>query len=117
MPQINADGAGQWLQDYGKATGDVPAGGKTVSTALLLTDMEYIEVSNLEITNRRVDNEYDDGLTYNDENALDRTGVASVAKNNGTLYHIVLDSPLILTFPGIATTKKRAMVGFYFSAF
>ena len=50
MPQINADGAGQWLQDYGKATGDVPAGGKTVSTALLLTDMEYIEGSTVGVS-------------------------------------------------------------------
>ena len=116
MPQINADGAGQWLQDYGKATGDVPAGGKTVSTALLLTDMEYIEVSNLEITNRRVDNEYDDGLTYNDENALDRTGVASVAKNNGTLDHIVLDNLYIHDVQGNVYNKQTVNGGIYFIA-
>ncbi len=117
MPQINANGAGQWHQDYGRETGDVPAAGKTVSTALLLTDMEYIKVSDLEITNRRIDgNAYDDGLEYNDQNALDRTGVASVARNNGTLDCIVLDNLYIHDVQGNVYNKQTVNGGIYFIA-
>lgn len=52
--------------------------------------MEYIEVRGLELTNDRQEGD-DDGKAYNDFNVMDRTGVAGVAQNKGTINHIVLD--------------------------
>lgn len=118
-PQINTNGWGQWKQNYrnDKAVGDMPAGGKTVSTALLLNDVEYIEVSSLEITNDRDrDGGYNDGKAYNAEDALDRTGVASMAKNNGTLDHIVLRDLYIHDVDGNVYNKQSVNGGIYFVA-
>ena len=53
-PQINANGKGVWYQDFGKALDNKQHKYKgDVSSAVLLDDVEYIEIRGLEITNYR----------------------------------------------------------------
>ena len=92
-PQINTNGRGQWELNYGK-----PLDNKnhkwhgTVSSSILLKDVEYVEISGLEITNDRdTANDPEKDMEYNNSAVMDRTGVAGVAKDKGTLDQIVLD--------------------------
>ena len=90
-PQINANGKGVWYQDYGNRLDNTWHKYQgNVSSTILLEDVEYIEVRGLELTNDRQEGD-DDGKAYNDFNVMDRTGVAGVAQNKGTINHIVLD--------------------------
>lgn len=117
MPQINANGKGVWYQDFGKPLDNANHKYKgNVSTALLLNDVEYIEISDLEITNDR-DKGIDDadkGLAYNDQNVMDRTGVASCTSNIGTADHIVLDNLYIHDVDGNVYNKHMLNGGIYF---
>ena len=112
-PRINTNGEGVWYQDYGanldntahKRQGDV-------SSSILLKDTENIEISGLEITNW-VETEAD-GKAYNDVNLIDRTGVAGMAQNRGTLEHIVLDDLYIHDVKGNIVNKHMLNGGIYF---
>ena len=112
-PKINTNGKGVWEQDYGarldstahKRNGDV-------SSAILLKDTENIEIRGLEITNW-VEVEAD-GKAYNDVNLIDRTGVAGMAQNKGTLEHIVLDDLYIHDIKGNIVNKHMLNGGIYF---
>lgn len=92
-PQINTNGHGQWELNYGTPLDNQNHKWKgTVSSSILIEDTEYIEIEGLELTNDRnsaTDTEKD--KVYNDAYAMDRTGVAGVAKDNGTVDHIVLN--------------------------
>lgn len=96
-PRIDAKGQGIWFQDYGQALDNANHKYQGyVSSAILLYDCDYIEISGLEITNE---------VPYETESAkfqpgeaqtlgegiMDRTGVAGAAKNGGTMEHIYLD--------------------------
>lgn len=110
-PQIHTNGKGVWYQDYGinldnpkhKYKGDV-------STSILLQDVEYIEISNLEITNEGADG----NKKYNDLDVMDRTGVASFIKDKGTINHIVLDNLYIHDIIGNVYNKHMMNGGIYF---
>ena len=80
-----------------------------VSSTILLEDVEYIEVRGLELTNDRQEGD-DDGKAYNDFNVMDRTGVAGVAQNKGTINHIVLDDLYVHDVDGTFTTNIWQMV-------
>lgn len=115
-PQINTNGHGQWYQNYGAHLDNTNHKWKgTVSSSILLKDVEYIEISGLEITNDRAaatDTEKD--KEYNDPFAMDRTGVAGVAKDKGTVDHIVLDDLYIHDVTGNVYNKHMANGGIYF---
>lgn len=88
LPHIKASGTGLWYQNYGQPL-DNPnhVWHGYVSSAVLLYDCEYIRLRDLEISN-------DPGLLpgerYNQGDKMNRTGVAVVAQNRGTLHGITL---------------------------
>lgn len=117
-PKINANGQGQWYEDYGKHLDNQNHKWKgTVSSAILLKDVEYIEISGLELTNDREaegNPAEEKAKAYNDADCMDRTGVAGVAKDKGTLEHIVLDDLYIHDVDGNVYNKHMANGGIYF---
>ena len=114
LPVISTNGEGVWYQDYGKrldSTGHKYKG--YVSSSILLYDVEYIEIKNLEITNGAPDIE----ATYNALDVMNRTGVAGVAKDKGTLDHIYLDNLYIHDVIGNVYDKHMNNGGIYFTVF
>ena len=113
-PEIHANGQGLWFQDYGVPL-DNPAHKNAgyVSSAVLLYDCEGIEISDLYITNC---SEGADAV-YNDLNRMDRTGVAVVAQNGGTLRHIYLRDLTVHHVHGNVYNKHMNNGGIYFTAF
>ena len=111
-PQINTNGHGQWELNYGhKLDNQNHKWHGTVSSSILLKDVEYIEIRGLELTNDRETSKVDDGLKYNDANVMDRTGVAGVAKDKGTVDHIVLDDLYVHDVDGNVINKHMANGG------
>ena len=115
-PQINTNGHGKWELNYGQHLDNVNHKWKgTVSSSILIEDTEYIEIDGLELTNNRnsaTDTEKD--KVYNDAYAMDRTGVAGVAKDNGTVDHIVLNDLYIHDVTGNVYNKHMTNGGIYF---
>ncbi len=104
-PAIHANGQGVWYQQYGKNLDNVNHKRQGyVSSTILLYDVDFVEVSDLELTNISDDFEYFKGaVTSAAENStasadisqnkrMDRTGVAGIAKNGGTMEHVYLDN-------------------------
>jgi hypothetical protein len=101
LPCIAADGTGVWYQDYGTPLdfdGHVYRG--EVSSAVLLYDVENIVLRDLEITN---DAPFTDLESYCAADKMDRTGVAVVARDRGTLHSI--------TLTGLFTSSKTLIIG------
>ena len=116
-PQIHTNGKGVWYQDYGKSL-DNPRHKYqgNVSSSILLNDVEYIEIRDLEITNDREKgiDDADKGLAYNDLNVMNRTGVAVYTRNIGTADHIVLEDLYIHDVDGNVYDKHMLNGGIYF---
>ena len=113
-PRIDANGQGVWYQDYRKQLDS--AGHKYkdyVSSAILLYDVEYINIRNLEITN----NSLKIDVNYNNLQTMNRTGVAVVAQNKGTIDHIYLDGLNIHDVVGNVYDKHMNNGGIYFTVF
>lgn len=115
MPRIEADGTGVWYQDYGDEL-DSPAHvyKGNVSSAVLLYDTENIVISNIEITNA---DDVKDGEEYSAPHKMDRTGVAVVARNRGTLHNITLTNLYIHDINGNVYNKHMNNGGIYMTAF
>lgn len=114
LPVINTNGKGVWHQDFHTALDNSRHKNKgDVSSSILLKDVEYIEVSNIEITNARTG---DETYAYNDINAMNRTGVAVIAENIGTVNHVVLENLYIHDVQGNVYDKHMANGGIYFIA-
>ena len=115
-PQINTNAHGQWELNYGNPLDNQNHKWKgTVSSSILIEDAEYLEIEGLELTNDRessTDTEKD--KKYNDADAMDRTGVAGVAKDNGTVDHIVLNDLYIHDVTGNVYNKHMTNGGIYF---
>lgn len=113
-PRIDTNGQGIWYQDYGKPL-DNPAHKSKgyVSSSILLYDVEYINIRNLEITNKALDID----ANYNSVNTMNRTGVAAVAQNKGTIDHIYLDGLNIHDVIGNVYDKHMNNGGIYFTVF
>ena len=115
-PKINTNGHGQWELNYGTPLDNQNHKWKgTVSSSILIEDAEYLEIERLELTNDRessTDTEKD--KKYNDADAMDRTGVAGVAKDNGTVDHIVLNDLYIHDVTGNVYNKHMTNGGIYF---
>ena len=120
-PQINTNGQGRWNLNYGNPLDNQNHKWKgEVSSCILIEDTEYIEINGLELTNNRATDkvaETDSNgnvRNYNDAYAMDRTGVAGVAKDNGTVDHIVLNDLYIHDVTGNVYNKHMTNGGIYF---
>ncbi|HFU4451181.1 TPA: discoidin domain-containing protein [Streptococcus suis] len=114
LPTINTNGQGIWYQDYGKQLDNPNHKWKgNVSSSILLKDVEYIEVSNLAITNQGPDGD----KAYNDPDFINRTGVAVVSQNKGTVDHVYLNALHITNVQGNVYDKHMNNGGIYFTTF
>lgn len=120
-PQINTNGQGRWNLNYGNPLDNQNHKWKgEVSSCILIEDTEYIEINGLELTNNRATDKVPetdsngDVRDYNDAYAMDRTGVAGVAKDNGTVDHIVLNDLYIHDVTGNVYNKHMTNGGIYF---
>lgn len=113
-PVINTNGAGRWNQDY-HARIESHRNKAEISSAVLLKDVNYLEISGLEVTNDREMNPAADPKAYNDGLALERTGVAGIAEN-GPMRHIVVADMYIHDIDGNIYDKHLANGGIYFMA-
>lgn len=115
LPHIKTNGNGVWYQDYGieldysghRYKGDV-------SSSILLYDVENIIIKDIEISNKE---EYTDAEAYSTPNKMDKTGVAAVAQNRGTLHSITLDNLFIHDVNGNVYNKHMNNGGIYITAF
>jgi LPXTG-motif cell wall-anchored protein len=113
-PIINTNGQGIWYQDYGKPLDSSSHKLKGyVSSSILLYDVEYINIRNLEITNESLEID----AKYNYLHTMNRTGVAAVAQNKGTIDHIYLDGLNIHDVIGNVYDKHMNNGGIYFTVF
>ena len=120
-PQINTNGQGRWNLNYGNPLDNQNHKWKgEVSSCILIEDTEYIEINGLELTNNRMTDKVPETdsngnvRAYNDAYAMDRTGVAGVAKDNGTVDHIVLNDLYIHDVTGNVYNKHMTNGGIYF---
>lgn len=114
LPLIETNGCGTWFQNYGYPL-DHPAHRYRgyVSSSILLYDCSYIEVKDIAVTNRALAID----TVYNDIDAMNRTGVAVVAQNAGTLHHIHLKGLDVRHVHGNVYDKHMNNGGIYFTAF
>ena len=121
LPHICANGTGIWYQDYGTRL-DSPAHvyRGNVSSAILLYDAEYIWIHDLEISNK--DNrdingaKTDTPVDYSAPDKMDRTGVAVVVQNGGTLHEITLQNLMVHDVNGNVYNKHMNNGGIYMTA-
>ena len=114
LPCIAANGTGVWYQDYGTLLdfdGHVYRG--EVSSAVLLYDVENIVLRDLEITN---DAPFTDLESYCAADKMDRTGVAVVARDRGTLHSITLTGLFVHDVKGNVYNKHMNNGGIYMTA-
>ncbi len=114
LPVIHTNGQGIWYQDYG-----VFLDSKThmkegyVSSGILLYDAHDIILKDIEITNRSLNMP---GEVYEASDKMDRTGVAVVAKNKGTIRNITLQNLQIHHVEGNVYNKHMNDGGIYMTA-
>lgn len=114
FPAVHANGNGVWYQDYGVALDAVTHVYKGyVSSAVLLYDVSYVYVHDIEITNSGA---CIPGEGYEAAHKMDRTGVATAAKNRGTLRGIRLDNLYIHDVQGNVYNKHMNNGGIYMTA-
>lgn len=128
-PVINAEGQGVWYQDYGAPLDN--AGHQYrgyVSSAVLLYDVDFVEVSDLEITNRSDDFTFFKGADSSVKETasedpykpaagrMDRTGVAGIAKDGGTMEHVYLENLYIHDVDGNIQDKHMDNGGIQLNA-
>lgn len=94
-PAIHANGQGIWYQSYeGNMDNSKHRSKGYVSSAILLYDVDFVEISGLEITNKSNDFDFFDGAVTSAskiDDRMDRTGVSGIAKDGGTMEHIYLN--------------------------
>ena len=111
LPLIQTNGNGVWYQDYGKRLDNTWHKYQgNVSSCILLYDVEYIEISNIAMTN---EGNFAEGESYNTYGRMDRTGVAGIAENIGTVDHIYLRNLDIRNVQGSVHDKHMANGGIY----
>ena len=115
LPVIHANGQGIWYQDYGVSLDSVThVSSGYVSSAVLLYDADHIILQDIEITNGAQDLIGED---YYASDKMDRSGVAVVAKNGGTLTNITLRGLHIHDVQGNVYNKHMNNGGIYITAF
>lgn len=114
LPRIDTNGCGIWFQDYGcKLDHPLHRYRGYVSSCILLYDCSYVEVQNIALTNGAIELD----SSYHDIDRMNRTGVAVVAQNAGTLCHIYLKGLDIRHVHGNVYDKHMNNGGIYFTAF
>lgn len=110
LPVIHGEGQGIWYQDYGTQL-DASTHTKEgyVSSAILLYDAAYITIQDLAITNQGKII----GEEYSAPYKMNRTGIAVVAKNGGTLRQIHLRNLEIRNVNGNVYDKHMNNGGIY----
>ena len=109
--QTNASEGSIWYQDYGKRLDNTWHKYRgDVSSCILLYDVEYIEISNIAMTN---EGNFKAGEVYNTYGRMDRTGVAGIAENIGTVDHVYLRNLDIRNVQGSVHDKHMANGGIY----
>ena len=109
--QTNACEGSIWYQDYGKRLDNTWHKYRgNVSSCILLYDVEYIEISNIAMTN---EGNFNAGESYNTYGRMDRTGVAGIAENIGTVDHVYLRNLDIRNVQGSVHDKHMANGGIY----
>lgn len=112
LPCIEADGNGIWYQNYGTQLDSPTHTWKGyVSSAILLYDCSYITVENISVTNWGTIL----GENYCEAHKMNRTGVAVVAKNRGTLREIHLKNLEVSRVNGNVYDKHMNNGGIYFT--
>lgn len=111
-PRIEAMGQGIWYQDYGTEL-DSPTHTREgyVSSAILLYDCSYLTLRDIAVTNQGEIV----GECYEAPYKMNRTGVAVVAKNKGTLREIHLENLEIRHVNGNVYDKHMNNGGIYFT--
>lgn len=111
MPRIDANGTGVWYLDYGTVL-DVPTHiyKGNVSSAVLLYDCENITLRDIEITNKDSEKSPEE---YSAAHKIDRTGVAVIAQNRGTLHNITVDNLFVHDVNGNVYNKHMNNGGIY----
>lgn len=115
LPFINTNGNGIWYQDYGTPLdfkGHVYKG--NVSSSVLLYDVENVVLRDIEIANKE---EFTTLEAYSNPDKTDRTGVAVVAQNRGTLHSITLKGLFIHDVNGNVYNKHMNNGGIYMTSF
>ena len=113
LPVIRTEGLGLWYQDYGtKLDSSCHVWKGYVSSAVLLYDCANIRVENLEITNEPAIF----GECYDQGDKMNRTGVAVVAQNGGTLENITLTGLYVHGVKGNVYDKHMNNGGIYCTA-
>lgn len=112
LPEIEAAGQGIWYQDYGTEL-DSPNHTKEgyVSSAVLLYDCAYITLRDIAVGNQG----NIIGEAYEAPRKMNRTGVAVVAKNRGTLRQIRLENLEVRNVNGNVYDKHMNNGGIYFT--
>lgn len=115
-PIINARGEGVWYQDYSTPMDNSGHRSKGyVSSAILLYDVDYVEVKGLELTNESDDAQYIQNGLANTSARMDRTGVAGIAKDGGTMDHVYLEDLYIHDIDGNLQDKHMDNGGIQFN--
>ncbi len=113
-PIIDTNGQGIWFQNYGYRLDNTWHQYQGyVSSSILLYDSEYVEIQNLEIVNQSPKIE----TVYNAVDMMDRTGVAAVAQDKGTIDHIYLKNLNIHDVIGNVYNKHMNNGGIYFTVY
>ena len=112
LPVIHGEGQGIWYQDYGTEL-DSPTHVKEgyVSSTILLYDAAYITIRDLAVTNEGCIK----GEEYPAPHKMNRTGIAVVAKNGGTLRRIHLENLEVRNVNGNVYDKHMNNGGIYFT--
>ena len=111
MPHIETNGAGVWYQDYGVKLDFVHHVYKgEVSSSVLLYDCENIIIKDIEISNKDGEKSPEE---YSAPHKTDRTGVAVVAQNRGTLHSITVDGLYVHDVSGNVYNKHMNNGGIY----
>ena len=114
LPLIETNGQGIWYQNYGTELDSPTHTWKGyVSSAILLYDCSYITVQDIAITNKGGVL----GEEYSAPDKMNRTGVAVVAKDHGTLREIHLKNLEIRDVHGNVYDKHMNNGGIYFTCF
>lgn len=115
-PIIDARGKGTWLQDYGCPLDNPNHRYKAeVSSTILLYDCNNIKVENLQLCNSSIP-EINYSLAYSAALKQDRTGLAVIAKDRGTISNIELSNLYIKDVKGNIYDKHLCNGGIYFAA-
>ena len=81
----------------------------------MLYDVDYVEVKGLELTNESDDAQYIQNGLANTSARMDRTGVAGIAKDGGTMDHVYLEDLYIHDIDGNLQDKHMDNGGIQFN--